>query len=139
MIRTASLLAALLIAAASACAAHGPITPPLTAADTVGLPEARATERPPLQTALVVPDHPLRQLRDTIAIRYVLDTLGIPDSRTFTVIRGRDRGYVDALKAAAAKMRFTPARDHGRPVRCWMTVEMRPGSTGPSSFAVQFY
>lgn len=132
------LVAAVAIAAGSACAGHGPLSTPLIVADTSGLPEAKATDKPARMLALTVPAGPLRRLRDTIVVRYVVDTSGSPDTRTFEVTRGHDGEYIKALQDAIAKMRYAPSEQGGRRVRSWTSMEMHPGVSGGPDFEVQF-
>lgn len=67
------------------------------------------------------PDYPLDLLKQNIEgaafVIYVVDTLGIADTASFTVVRTTHDQFADAVKNAMPKMRFRPAILSGMKVR----------------------
>lgn len=79
--------------------------------------EVHATARPGSKG----PVYP-QALRDAkiegqVLVQFVVDTLGVPDARTFKVLRSDNAGFTDAVRAALTDMRFEPARVGGRAVK----------------------
>jgi hypothetical protein len=65
----------------------------------------------------------------TVTFRYVVDEHGRVDPATITVEFATDPAFVEPGRQVVARMRFTPARIHGRAVRVFVTSPvafMRP-------------
>ncbi len=54
-------------------------------------------------------------------IRFVVDTLGVPELATLSLVSTNNRGYGRAVIAMAPDLRYSPARLDGRPVRQILT------------------
>lgn len=67
------------------------------------------------------PSYPVELLKDnvqgSVIARYVVDTIGIADVSTFTVLQATDPLFAAAVRDALPGMHFEPARLHGRKVR----------------------
>ncbi|HET7024584.1 MAG TPA: hypothetical protein VFI39_05210 [Gemmatimonadales bacterium] len=127
MTKTFTVLAALWIAAAAACAPHGPFSAPLAVADTAGLPEAYMLRPGPTLVVMATPTIIPWTVQDTIVVRYVVDTSGFTDPRTYRVVRGHDSRHISVLEDQLRHLRYRPARDQdGKPLRSWMTATMVP-------------
>lgn len=67
------------------------------------------------------PDYPITMLQKNIEgaafVVYVVDTLGVADTASFTVVRATHDEFVEAVRAAMPKMRFRPAILGGYKVR----------------------
>lgn len=48
-----------------------------------------------------------------LEVKVVVDTLGKPDMKSFTVVKSTHRWYTDGARAAIAKWSFTPAMHRG--------------------------
>lgn len=138
-----SFLLPVLIGGAAGCAARGPFNSPLVVADTAGLPDGYTLPTPPRFRSLTIPPIVHWALHDTIAMRYVVDTSGLTDPRTFQVVNGHDTRYIQALKESIAGYRYRPAiGPDGNAVRAWITAVMTPNQTatdGGVNFFVTYH
>jgi TonB family protein len=70
------------------------------------------------------PEYPPRLLAAGIAgevtARYVVDTLGLVDTTSYTVVLASRAEFSDAVRTALTGMRFRPAMQRGRLVRQWV-------------------
>ena len=55
-----------------------------------------------------------------VTARFVVDTMGVIDTTTYTVVQSSRREFEDAVRGALPGMRFTPATQGGRLVRQWV-------------------
>lgn len=118
-----------LVAFAAVAQAQRGATPP--PADTQAA--ARQAEvKPPLfafqveKPARSVPTNPppvyprelrVQNIQGQVMARFVVDTMGLAEMETFTVIRSDDPLFTDAVKKALRDYRFDPAELGGRKVR----------------------
>jgi TonB family protein len=79
---------------------------------------ALATNRPPDYP----PELRLAGIEGTVRARFVVDTLGSVERGSLTILASDHARFTDAVRRAAAEMRFRPAEARGRKVR--MLVEM---------------
>jgi hypothetical protein len=56
-----------------------------------------------------------------VVARFVVDTLGCVDMRTFTVVSASDSAFTEELLKVFPKYRYDPARKDGAKVRAWLT------------------
>jgi hypothetical protein len=56
-----------------------------------------------------------------VVARFVVDTLGCVDMRTFTVVSASDSAFTEELLKVIPKYRYEPARKDGTKVRAWLT------------------
>jgi TonB family protein len=75
-------------------------------------PTSAAPEYPPLLLAAGVAGE--------VTARYVVDTLGVVDTTSFTVMRASRSEFADAVRRALPGMHFRPAMQRGRLVRQWV-------------------
>jgi TonB family protein len=70
------------------------------------------------------PDFPKQLLTAGIAgqvtARFVVDTMGVVDMASYTVIQYSRPEFEEAVRSALSRMRFTPATQSGRLVRQWV-------------------
>jgi hypothetical protein len=62
-----------------------------------------------------------------VEIRFVVDTLGVPERSTVSLISTNDQGFGVAYMALAPDLRYSPARLKGRPVRQVVTFKQKVG------------
>ena len=74
--------------------------------------------------ASAAPEYPPELLAAGIAgevtARYVVDTLGLVDTTSFTVVVASRREFAEAVRHALPEMRFRPAMQRSRLVRQWV-------------------
>ncbi len=56
-----------------------------------------------------------------VVARFVVDTLGCVDMRTFTIVSATDSAFTDEIRKVLPKFRYDPARKEGKKVRAWLT------------------
>lgn len=56
-----------------------------------------------------------------VVARFVVDTLGCVDMRTFTVVSATDSAFTNELVRVLPKYRYAPAKKDGAKVRAWLT------------------
>lgn len=87
----------------------------------VGNAVGNAVERDPASAA---PEFPARLLATGVSgeviARFIVDTLGIADVTSYTVVRSTRAEFSDAVVRALPRMRFRPANQRGRLVRQWV-------------------
>lgn len=125
--RAAALTAAAFVA--GACAGSTPAPTPAAApsdgcasirADVAAAPSA-GVDQPAAPTAMKpapvrvpVPRSVLRvDQTPELEVNVVVDTLGKPDMKTFTVVKSTHRWYADGARTAITKWTFTPAMHRG--------------------------
>jgi TonB family protein len=78
-------------------------------------------DEPPKPLAIINPSYPpsLRRshAKGRVWFLYVIDSLGVPDMTTFTIVSSPRPEFSEAVKAAVQAWLFAPARKHGVPVR----------------------
>jgi TonB family protein len=79
--------------------------------------EVHATARPGSKGPLYPQALRDAKIEGQVLVQFVVDTLGVPDARTFKVLRSDNAGFTDAVRAALPDMRFEPARVGGRAVK----------------------
>jgi hypothetical protein len=83
---------------------------PGTAVEQPAAPKAMrpAPVRRPVPAAVLAADR-----TPELEVTVMVDTLGKPDMKTFTVVKASHKWYADGAKAAIAKWSFTPAMHRG--------------------------
>lgn len=70
------------------------------------------------------PEYPARLLAagipGEVTARYVVDTLGVVDTTSYTVVQASRDEFSDAVRRALSAMHFRPAMQRGRLVRQWV-------------------
>jgi TonB family protein len=66
-----------------------------------------------------------RRTNGVVEVRYVVDTTGRVDMRTFEVLGATDAAFIPPVKDALSHGRFHPARHHGATVRRWVRQRIR--------------
>ena len=128
LIRVAGLLAAAVASIALACSVHAPdrVAGPKPASPTltqgVGVYFEFQVEKPAAPRAGNRPPKYPDELRKAgvegqVLAQFVVDTLGIPNVRSFKVLRSTDPQFTASVREALADFRFHPAEVGGRPVR----------------------
>lgn len=57
------------------------------------------------------------KIEGSVLVQFVVGTDGVPDMATFKAVKFEHQGFVDAVRAALADMRFEPAKVGGKPVK----------------------
>lgn len=70
-----------------------------------------------------------------VVARFVVDTLGCVDIRTFTVVTTTDSAFTEEILKVLPKYKYDPARKEGKKVRAWLTWKFlfykEPGVRNP--------
>ena len=100
----------------------GPLYPDLPA-DAAGPPlhEDAVDVKADIVPKSAMPRYPQRLLdahvEAVVVVRMIVDTAGMVEPASFTVVRATHPGFVPAVRAWVPLARFTPAEKHGRKVR----------------------
>jgi len=63
-----------------------------------------------------------RGIEGHVVIRFVLDSLGVPEKETIEIVEATHTGFVESAKSIVRNSRYRPGRVRGRPVRVWSVV-----------------